>query len=77
MRNENEKGITASDLRESPDQICKKNPLQTPKTGKSDYFATFNHPARSMASRNFTGDCFKSKGAKTQSRLLPTTGSPA
>jgi hypothetical protein len=49
-------GITASDSAKSQNQICKKNPLQTPITGKFDYFVTLNHPARPMASKNFTGD---------------------
>ncbi|HMA57686.1 MAG TPA: hypothetical protein VKP52_13360, partial [Pseudolabrys sp.] len=50
-------GITPSDSRESQNQICKKNALHTPKPGKMDYFDKFNHPNRSKASRNLTGDC--------------------
>jgi hypothetical protein len=56
LRSSQAQRITALDSGEFPNQICKKNPLQTPKSGKFDYFVTFNHPARSMASRNFTGD---------------------
>jgi hypothetical protein len=56
LRSSQAQRITALDSGESPNQICKKNPLQTPKSGKFDYFVTFNHPARSMASKNFTGD---------------------
>jgi hypothetical protein len=41
----------------SKNKICKKSALQTPKPGKFDYFATFNHLVCSMASRNFTSEC--------------------
>jgi hypothetical protein len=56
----------ASDSRKSQNQICKKTALQAPKTGKYDYFVAFNQPARSMVSKNFTGDCSVRKNARGQ-----------
>jgi hypothetical protein len=50
----------ASGFVQSQNQICKKTALQTPKSGKYDYFATFNPQDTSMASKNFTGDYTKS-----------------
>jgi hypothetical protein len=56
LRSPQAQGITPSDSRKSQNQICKKIAFQTAKPGKYDYFDIFNHPVRSMASRNFTGD---------------------